>query len=165
MQSSRRAFMSLIKYFRNIENDLIKEIVCDDLYSELEMQIMQGTLTPKNSLLVVKIKKAVAYLGLAEAIPHHRLVISSDGFTFNSSGDGFDDKRNTTNSQHSDAINGLLHKCNEMGGKYLAEISTYLKQNADIYPLWRDSNCNKKKQINSHSIVVSKDGIGGIGFF
>jgi hypothetical protein len=161
IQRSRRSFISLVKYMRDVEEDIILPMLCGDQFAALQA----ATLTSEEDALLKKVRKAVANLGLFEALPHHRIVIDGDGFRVVSQTDQFDDRRNQTNSIHEGAILALGERAEKRGRQYLAELQAFLKANEDTYTLWRDSDCNTGATKKSHSIVVSPDGVGGIGIF
>lgn len=163
IQNSRRSFISLVKYMREIEEDLILPMLCQDQYDAL--LDTSDALTSAETTLIGKVKKAVAYLGLHAAIPHHRIVIDGDGFRVVSQTDQFDDRRNQTNTVHEGAIVALAERAERKGRQYLQELETYLKENADTYPLWQNSPCNTTPTKRGHSIVVPANGSGGIGLF
>ena len=164
-QGSRRAFLSLIKYFREIEEELIAPILCTDLSEELAEQLAANDLSTQNKALLPYIRKAVANLGLLAAIPHHRIVIDGDGFRVVSQTDQYDDRRNQTNSIHENAIVALSQEAERKGNKALADLQSFLKANETTYTLWADSPCNAKPRSRAHGLVVSPDYRGGVGLF
>ncbi len=128
-QGSRRAFLSLIKYFREVEEELIAPILCTDLSEELAEQLAENDLSEENKALLPYIRKAVANLGLLAAIPHHRLVIDGDGFRVVSQTDQFDERRNQTNPVHAKAIADLSQTAERKGNKALSDLQNLLNAN------------------------------------
>lgn len=165
IQKSRRSFISIIKYVREVEEELIKRELCTEMYDVLVAGVKANNLSDDNKLLLAKVRKVSAYMGLYNAIPHHRIVIDGDGFRVVSQTDQFDDRRNQTNNVHESAILALQEKVKASADKYLKEMKTFLNENEDYYPLWRDSDCKCTGTGNSHRIVYSPDGVGGIGMF
>jgi len=161
IQRSRRSFISLVRFMKQVEEDVIKPILCDDLYAAM----LESPLSDENALLLPYIRRAVAYLGAAEAIPHHRIVIDGDGFRVVSQLDGFDERRNLTNNTHEAALGSLLLRCEEQGRKAVARLSKFLEDNVEEYPLYRDSPCREKPASKAHSIVDSSSGMGAVGLF
>lgn len=161
IKESRRSFVSLVKYMRDVEEDVILPLLCTDQFEALKA----ADLDADGLALLAKVRKAVAFLGLYEAIPHHRIVIDGDGFRIVSQTDQFDDRRNLTNNNHEAAINDLSQRAERKGRQYLSELRVFLKENEDTYTLWRDSTCNAAATVKSHSIVASPDGVGAIGIF
>lgn len=161
IQGSRRSFVSLIKYMREVEEDLILPLLCDDQFAALQA----ADLDADGKKLLARVRKAVAFLGLKAGLPHHRIAIDGDGFRVVSQTDQFDDRRNQTNSIHEGAIQALALRAEQNGRRYLAELETFLIQNADTYPLWKDSPCNTAPTKRGHSIIVSPDRKGAIGVF
>jgi hypothetical protein len=165
IKKSRRSFLSIIKYIKEVEEEVIKRELCTAQYQALVDGLKEGDLSTENKLLLQKVRKVAAYRGLYEAIPHHRIVIDGDGFRVVSQSDMFDDRRNQTNNVHESAIIALSEKVKNSADKYMKELKTFLNEFKDDYPLWRDSDCACTGTGNSHRIVVSPDGVGGIGVF
>lgn len=161
IQSSRRSYISLVRFFRQVEEEAIKPILCDTLYQSLKTS--PGTTA--NAKLLPYVKKAVAYLGAAEAIAHHRVVIDGDGFRIVSQSDGFDDRRNMTNNTHADAISALRDQCAQRGAKFLADLRTFLENNLTTYPDYQNSACREKGTDRRHSIVQDYTERGAVGLF
>lgn len=161
IQRSRRSFISLVRFMKQVEEDVIKPILCDDLYAAM----LESPLSAENTLLLPYIRRAVAYLGAAEAIPHHRIVIDGDGFRVVSQLDGFDERRNLTNNTHETAIGSLLLRCEEQGRKAVARLSKFLEENISDYPDYENSACREQPASKAHSIVDSRSGRGAVGLF
>lgn len=161
IQNSRRSFISIVRFCKQIEEDYIKTLLCDDLYTDVT-----GSDPSDDALtLVPMIKRAVAYLGAASAIPHHRVVTDGDGFRIVSQLDGFDERRNLTNNTHQSAIEALLVRCQKQGDTALSRLKKFLEDNIDDYPDYADSSCREKPAEKGHSIVKSDGGTGAIGLF
>ena len=151
----------MIRYLKQVEEEVIEPIVCSDLFAALTID----TPTDANKLLLPMIKKAVAYLGAAKGIPHHRIVIDGDGFRVVSQTDGWDDRRNLTNNVHETAVGALKSSCEEQGRLAVAKLVQFLEDNLTDYPAYADSSCRTKPVEKSHSIRQSNDGIGAVGIF
>lgn len=165
IKGSRRTYLTLLRYLRNVESDLMEKVFCE-LNDELVLQIKMGNLTDANKTLVRRARKAIAFAALFEAIPNHRLVIEHDGFKFVSQGDQFDDKRNMTNPNHANAIDSLRDDADRKARLYMTELTTFLKKNKADYSTWVLSPCySAEGKPAGHSIVVSRDGRGGVGIF
>lgn len=165
MQGSRRAFISLVKYMKRIEEEEIAETLCTAQFDSLAAKYKAGTMNAAEKNLFRLVRKAVANLGLAAAVPHHRVLIDGDGFRFASQVDGFDERKSMTNSFQQEAIQSLQKAAEEKGRAALAAVRSFLKANVSDFALWADSECNQRAAGRSHHIVVSRDGRGGIGIF
>lgn len=161
IQNSRRSFVSLVRYMRQVEEDVVKPILCTTLYDAL----LIADPTVPNKKLIPLVRRIVAYLGAYEAIPHHRVVIDGDGFRIVSQTDQFDDRRNLTNNTHENAIQALKDRCEKKGNDAVKELRKFLEDNIADYSSYASSTCREKKQIKSHSITQSPDGIGAVGIF
>lgn len=161
IQMSRRSFISLVRFMRQVEEESIATLLCTDLYADIQA----APLSAENAALIPYIRKAVAYLGAAEAIPHHRIVIDGDGFRVVSQTDQFDDRRNLTNNTHEAAINALQSRCEKRGREALSALAKFLEDNITDYPDYENSTCRELPASKAHSIVQSADGIGAVGLF
>lgn len=161
IQNSRRSFISLIRFLKQAEEDYIKPVLCDDLYDA----VLSANPSDENVKLIPYIRKAVAYLGAAAAIPHHRVVIDGDGFRIVSQTDQFDDRRNLTNPTHEAAIAALHQRCEDQGKKAIERLVKFLEDNLADYPDYATSTCRSVPSVNSHSIVDSSSGTGAMGIF
>lgn len=156
IQNSRRSFISLIRFLKQIEEDVIKPILCDTLYAA----VLIAAPTTENKKLIPLIKRAVAYLGAAEAIPHHRVVVDGDGFRVVSYSDGIEDRRNLTNNVHEGAVQALKMRCEEQGRLAVAKLVQFLEDNLTDYPAYADSACRTKPVDKAHGIRQAPNGIG-----
>jgi len=165
IQGSRRSFLSLIKYLRETEEDVIRPIICDDLFDQLATTSADGTISEVDEALLVRIRKAVAYIGLHQAIPHHRLAIDGDGFRVVSTTDQYDTRQNQTNFVHENAIQALSLRSDQLGLRYLGELRAFLAANSADYPLWTSSSCYTAPSQRSHGMIASPNRQGGVGLF
>ncbi len=159
IKRSFRSFLSIIPYLKQVEGRHLKTLLCNTLYNAVLIQ----TPTAENAKLLPYIREAVAYLGAAEALPHHRVIIDGDGFRFVSQTDGFEDRRNTTNAQHSAAVGSLLDQYRNRGAQALDALRSFLETNVDDYPDYRDSSCRELKPNNTKTMYSSPDKIGMVG--
>lgn len=165
IQNSRRTFVSLIRYVREVENEYIRPLLCDALFATMTDPDTANSPTAAVKDLLQSLKKAAAFLGLFEAIPHHRVLIESDGFRFVSESDGYDRKEAQRTEEQSYVITDLRQKSEEKGRKALAEALKILRNNEDTFPTWTSSPCYSQVPDSSHKIIASPDRKGGIGIF
>lgn len=159
IKSSFRSFISIIPYLKQVEARYIKTLLCNTLYDAT----LINTPSANNAKLLPYIRVAVAYLGAAEALPHHRVVIDGDGFRFVSQTDGFEGRQNTTNLQHTQAVGALLEHYRTRGAQALDSLRAFLEANIDDYPDYRDSSCRELKPNNTKTMYSSPAKIGMVG--
>lgn len=160
MKKSRRTFVSVVPFLKSAENNIVAPLLCDDLWA-----LVQTPNTDALRALVPYIKEIVAYKGCAEAVPHHRVVVDGDGFRVVSYSDGFQDRRNQTNSVHEQAVGALLTSYHRRGDEAITRLVKFLEKNLDTYPEYRDSECRTAPKDKSHGIMASPGGIGAVGLF
>jgi hypothetical protein len=161
IQQSRRSFISIVRFCKQVEEDHILPKLCSELYD----QLLVASPSAANVKLIPMVRKAVAYLGAAAAIPHHRIVIDGDGFRVVSQTDSWDDRRNLTNNVHESAVNALLVRCEQQGKAALAKLIAFLEDNLNDYPTYRDSTCRIVSASKEHSIRQSDNMMGAVGLF
>jgi len=165
IQNSRRTFVSLIRYVREVEDQFIRPLLCDALFQTMADPDTANSPTAAVKDLLKSLKKAAAFLGLFEAIPHHRVLIESDGFRFVSESDGYDRKEAQRTEEQSYVITDLRQKAEEKGRKALAEALNILRNNESTFPTWTSSPCYSQVPDTGHTIIVSQNAKGGIGIF
>jgi hypothetical protein len=161
IKESRRSFVSIVPFLRRAEQNRVKAVLCDTLYDS----VVSAPTATLNAPLVPYIKEAVAYLGAAVAVPHHRVVVDGDGFRVVSQTDGFEDRRNLTNSVHESAVGSLIEAYTKQGEAALARLLKYLEDNLAVYPDYENSDCRKKPAERGHSMYQSPSGTGAVGLF
>lgn len=160
IKSSRRTFISIVPFIRQVERHVIKPLLCADLYTAL--LDIDNELSAVNKKLLPLIQEAAVYLGAYTAIPHHRINVEADGFRVVSFTDQYTDRRNLTNNVHEAAVQALMQRCQEQGDAAIRELKNFLEENLNDYPLYRDSSCRSVPATKAHSIIQSPDQIGAI---
>jgi flagellar motility protein MotE (MotC chaperone) len=164
IQNSRRTFASIIGYIRAVEQDYILPLLCEPLFSTMADPETASTTDPVLKKLLIQIKKASAFMGLSEAVPHHRVIIEPNGFRFVSEIEGYDQRAQQSEEQ-SNIITDLRQKSVEKGRKALAEALNILRNNESTFPTWTSSPCYSQVPDIGHTLIVSPNGKGGIGIF
>jgi hypothetical protein len=160
LQKSRRSFVSIVPFIASVERDVLKPILCTGLY---DLAILAAT--DATRALLPYIKELVAYEGAARALPHHRVVVDGDGFRVVSQTDGFQDRRNQTNSVHQQAVGALLSTYQQRSASAKTALVKFLESNLDAYPTYRDSDCRTAPKDKGHGIQESKDRLGAVGIW
>lgn len=162
IQGSRRAFISLMKYFTKAEQRYLIPILGQAFYNELAEGLRANNLSELNGKLLPYIRRLVSEYGLYEAIPHLSLIIEGDGFKIVSSTDMYDDKKNLTNFTHRDAIESLKYKAEENGRLARADLIEFLYKNEKDYSTWKESDFYEDPESRKIPVTTSCNQIGGI---
>lgn len=140
--SSRSTFLSLNSHINDICEDVITPILCDNLFVELANAVAKNDISEANAKLLHLIRRAVAPLAVAKAIPYLAVLVESDGFKIVSSTDSMD-KRDTPMKQHQALVQSLADRCTADGTKALNVLKKYIVNNADKFAAYKDSSCHK----------------------
>ena len=127
---SRLRFISLKKEMTNIEKLSVEPIISSNLAHSIKEQLRQGTLTPENKRIAEIIKRACAYLAVANTLTLENVLDYIQPHQRHS--------RSTT-----DALTAVLNNTRERmlayGKAYLGAVRKILKDHPQDYPLYMDS--------------------------
>lgn len=80
IKNSRRTFLSLQHIISNVETFEIEDVISTDLFDEIKGQILSGTLSEDNTILLDKyVNKALAYLSISKALTEFVVNIDHSG--------------------------------------------------------------------------------------
>lgn len=156
IKGSRRTFSALVPFFKQVEKKKILPVICDELYLKLKNNV--DNLSDKDKKLMELIQSVVCNFGLWYAAPQLKLSIEADGFKVVSNTDGFTDKRNMTNNNHTNAIESLRNELELQGKEAEKNLISFLYKNEADYPEWAKSDYRTKA---SKSINIISRGQGG----
>ena len=134
MNNSRRMFMAVKSSIRRVEEFVIKNTIGIPLYTVLKAQILVGTISEDNKILLGYIKPAVAHLAFAQSIIDMALTIDEYGISvYNTNATLSVDAIGPASSE---LLNNLLVSNNAAGEGYLDQLRRFLLANAATYPLF-----------------------------
>ena len=157
IQSSRRAFATLVPYLKKSEESQIEPILGWELYEAL-----QEATTPILKRLLEKVRKVVAQDGLFESVPFLTLVIEGDGFKVVNRGDGIEERNGLKHQQHENAILRLRDAARQNAEQYKKELLDFLWKYKDDLPLWLESDFYQSLITEGSSSSVIATGDGGV---
>lgn len=158
MKGSFRTFVSITPYLKRAEERVIRGILCDSLFAS----VVATPASAANAKLLPFIREAVVYSGAADALPHHRVVVDGDGFRVVTQMDGYDERKNMSNTVQANAISALLEHYKTSAARAITALVAFLEANLDEYPSYRDSSCREKPSKNSKTIYSGGENIGMI---
>lgn len=158
IQNSRRAFAALVPYLKSVEESVIEKLLGESLYQRLQA----NDLIPAENILVKKVQKVVANLGLAESVPFLTLLIEGDGFKVVSRGDGIEERNGLKHKQHENAILRLQDAASAVGENSQKELIEFLFKKKSDYPLWLESDYYISMTTTTPPAQVICTGPGGI---
>ena len=148
IEGSRRAFNRITKYFRKAERRYILPILGQDFYDELKTAYRDGTLTEPQEEAVVFVQRCAAEFGAYEAIPHISAVWQSDSIVIVSKTDGFNSRAISNTLFGQAMIERVRQHTQEDGERERLELKTFLIQNADDYPTYKNSSAFPTEDTN-----------------
>lgn len=140
ISESRRVFLRLRKWIKQVEQGDIKRILCVDQYSALVTQIKTGSLTANNKKLIEVLEPFICKKALWLAIPSLPIQLTDEGLNIISSNDGVVQKASASKED----IKNLM--CSLKDGEYgfdslKKSIDQFIIDNIDDYPLIEGSAC------------------------
>lgn len=127
-----RNYMAMRPSMMNVEENTIRKALGDDLYEGLKEtdQASDGVFTALEKDLLLKVKSAVAYLTVAEAIPFINVRIDTNGLTVQATGARTqNDDMSSRNAAQDSALNNLRIACEKTGQAWINAIEKWKKEN------------------------------------
>jgi hypothetical protein len=132
---SRRAYLSLRQFIMDVQELTIVATIGQDLYDDLLSKIAGDTLTADEKHLVTLIQKPLANIAARQAFNQLAIAFDGRGFRILSSSDGIMQKAAVTG----DTLTGMLSDFASRGEASIIALKQYLQDNADTWPLYKDS--------------------------
>lgn len=162
INSSRRTFQAMLPIMREMADLKIKPILCDATFNELKTQLRANTLTADNAILLGYVQKALAKWTVTAASDALAVLPDQDGFRVVSSVDGIDTRTYSTETTRG-AIVGIKDQAEQSARTATADLIAYLYANADKFPAWRDSACNRANSALEDRVFCEERGAVFLG--
>ena len=126
--SPYRNYYGIRNYIFDVEQNLIQNLLGPDLFSTLKTIDADpaGVFTDIQSDLLVKVKKAIAFLATAKAIPFLIVLLDSDGFTVQGAARAQDDQIAKRVAAGTDSLNAYISACNREAKEWINAIEAWL---------------------------------------
>lgn len=138
--NSRRMFTALRNFMRITETTDLIPVTCTDLYNAIKQEIADGEISEANVPLMNFIYPAIAYLTMFKAITFLSVQITDSGIITLSSTNASSTVTKKENASDT-RIDAIAKQCYSIGSDYLMRLRQYLQDNADSYPLFKNSTC------------------------
>lgn len=125
---------------KRLEEHEIKPILCTELYDDMKSNIQTRTSLGVYAPILPFVQRALAHLAFAEAIDELGITIDQRGayLSFNTAaGENFKRQMPITGED----MTSLVHKNRELSRDAFAYLKAELVENADNYPLYKNSPC------------------------
>lgn len=137
INNSRRTFLAIRHIIKHVQETFVKKVLGDELYDEIIEQLEGSTddLTELNATLLRYIHPAIAYLTIADATIELPLEFRGNGIIINAMDSTMENALTRTPAENT-RLQTICAKAKEKGSDYLKRLDTWLKANADDYPLY-----------------------------
>ncbi len=122
----------LYPFYSITQDKYVRDVFGDELYDHLYDGNKDGSLTPDEKILLVKVRPMLAWYIIYEAMPFFANKIKNIGVVKTA-----DDKQ--TNSDRAD-VKELTQKVQNNAEYYLVRLQNYLKDNKALYPQYKFNN-------------------------
>lgn len=139
IRASRRLYLIVSPVMRRIETENLSSTISSELYAEIKDQLESGTLSPTNEKLIYNLRSATAHLSWAKSLQEIALTINENGVMLMNN--SFSGTVRALTPAESDRIAVIVNDHLQIGIGKLEIVKDYLQENADDYPLYKDSSC------------------------
>lgn len=128
-QSPYRNYMAMRASMQDVEQISIRPLLGDALFAAMKLkdQTDPDTFTDNEKDLLKKLKKVIAYLTVANAIPFLNVRMDSNGITvIGSGGRAQDDNKAKMQSADKTILDNLIEKCQAAAKSWINNVETFL---------------------------------------
>jgi hypothetical protein len=157
--SPQRNYRSMRSKMVDVEEMQVRAAIGDDLFDALKTKALNQTaFTDAEEKLIFRLKKAIAYLTVAFAVPYLNVRMDAQGLTIVSgSASTSRDNENTRTNADSPAISALIRQSAEAGAAWLKKAVDYIEDHADEFPDWSADQSD-----DTGSTDTGNDGLAGV---
>ncbi|MBC7509385.1 MAG: hypothetical protein H7320_11665 [Ferruginibacter sp.] len=133
-----RNYYAMRSKMMDVEELGMRNFLGDALFTVLKDKDKAGTaFTEKENVLIVKIKKAIANITVAAAVPTLNVRISDGGITLTTVGARTtNDAIASRSAADANALNTLINACNASGKQWIESAAAYMRANATDFDTW-----------------------------
>lgn len=137
--SPYRNYWAMRWKMRDVEEQHIKEVLTEPLFTDLKTKYNNPsvTLSDEEKALVALLKKAIAYLTVAFAVPHIGVRIDAMGITVAGPTTASQDDASKRTDARSDKVSLLISSCENAGRTWLKMAAEYLNKNAGKFTAYQ----------------------------
>jgi hypothetical protein len=135
--SPQRNYFAMRQKMIDVEQIHIKKMLGSTLYTDLKTKDVAGTTSEKEKELLFKIKKAVANLTVAFAIPFLNVKINAEGLSVMASASfSTNDAQNVRQQVMDKSLSSFREACLTTGQEWIKEAQEYLTANQSDFTSW-----------------------------
>ena len=137
-QSPYRNYWAMRSKMQDVEENNIRAEIGSVLFDALKETARSSTETfsDKETDLLKKLKKSIAYFTVAFSIPFLNVRIDANGITVATSNRTGDDEKSIRSAAGNPALNSIITKCQDAGAMWLKNAVKFLNDNPDDFEGW-----------------------------
>jgi len=160
INSSFKAYKSLLPYIKKAERLYIDPLFGEDFVTELRTAFSAGSLSTIQTKLINKLKPYLAELSIYEGTPELNLVGTGTGWKIIENTDGI-----VKNAQaHQVQLEALQNKAHNNATHFKMQLEAFLYNNLDEFPTFKDSDYNKNKDDDENTTTELDCPVYGAAF-
>jgi hypothetical protein len=134
--SPYRNFIAMLPKMYDVEENGMRAFLGDTLFDRMKAKDKATTFTDLEKVLLSKMKKAIAYITVAQAMPFLNVRIDAAGITVSKSARTTNDEISSRNSADDNALSLIIRSCTDAGQSWMNNIKKYLDANAADFTGW-----------------------------
>lgn len=147
INSSRRTFLAMLPIIKQVSKRHIIPVISQALYDEIANQIKATGLTSVNETILEYIRTAQAAWTVHYAADKLPILPDQDGFRIISNAEAVDQRAYSAEVTQN-AITAIKYSAEQDARNATADLVAFLADNAEDYPLWKDSTSNPDNNEN-----------------
>ena len=163
IQGSRRAYDTIIPYFRKAEWRYLEPVLGQEFLKEIATQYAKPEDgKPLHDRAIVLTQRVLAEYGLLMAIPNLTCVIDGEGIVIVSRRDGFDERSGSGLVYNQAAIARLQQSAEGNGATALQDLRAFLRKNADADELTTYKSSDAYPRAEPSNTIISDPDSGAV---
>jgi hypothetical protein len=140
--NSRRTFLAMVPTLNLCAERYILPVLCSDQYNLLLEKVKSNDLSDDEKQLLHLVRKVLVKWAVWHSVKTLPVLPDQEGFRLISNADAID-SRSYSSEITTGAIAGISEQAEMSARTGAGDLIEYLYNNADKFPLWKESDCNK----------------------
>lgn len=151
-------YSRLIPVIERIEESVIQNCICHELYDDLKTKVKEGTDLGDYAPILPLIQRAVVHFTLADALDEMSLSTKGDNLIVKFRESNTDDNRGHEKASD-DHICRLQRRNAQLAGEAISALKKHLDSNTDTYTIYADSECSTPSKLITKAAPTDGSGI------
>jgi len=132
--SPYRNYLAMRGKMQDVEQNNIRPLLGDDLFNHLkELDQSEEEFSENEEALLKKIKKVIAYLTVASAIPFLNVRMDANGITVMNNSSAQNDQMAKRSAAPDTILNSVISACNDAAKSWINNVTTFLAANPEDF--------------------------------